>query len=84
MDPYTTFAFDRLNKKFPGYLKKIGFTTKDDILKCKTSWIHTSSATIYTCKFCQSNDVIERSEQLRSMDEGETVIKYCRHCNKTF
>jgi DNA-directed RNA polymerase subunit M/transcription elongation factor TFIIS len=37
-----------------------------------------------TCPQCNSNDVISREVQLRSADEGMTMIYICNHCGKSF
>lgn len=34
----------------------------------------------YTCKKCNSRDVIARNEQLRSADEGSTTVYKCNSC----
>lgn len=34
------------------------------------------------CKFCGSLDIIERSVQTRSLDEGETLYTVCKTCKK--
>jgi DNA-directed RNA polymerase subunit M/transcription elongation factor TFIIS len=35
------------------------------------------------CKFCNKKEVFEYSAQLRSSDEGETLLKICSRCGKS-
>jgi len=38
-----------------------------------------------SCPFCLLHDmVVSQSMQLRSADEGETLVSYCKRCKKSF
>lgn len=38
-------------------------------------------SSIYVCKKCGLNNVVAREVQMRSSDEGSTIILVCRSCN---
>lgn len=85
VDAYTKFCFDKLKRRCPEYLEKLGILTIEDIDKWGTEWIikkeiHSGRV----CTLCKSRNTIERSQQMRSIDEGETLINYCNDCNKVF
>ena len=83
MDPYSKFCFDKLKKNHPEYLKKIEFETEQDFINQNImKYNNTEKSNI--CKYCRSTNTLQRSQQMRSADEGETLITHCRSCNKTF
>jgi DNA-directed RNA polymerase subunit M/transcription elongation factor TFIIS len=66
---YYSFKAEKLND----ILDEIGTQYKTKTIK-----------SLKTCPQCNSNDVISREVQLRSADEGMTMIYICNHCGKSF
>ena len=80
-DPYTKYCFDKLKKEFPEYLEKIGFSKEKDF---DFDQIVVAESKGISCRYCKSTNTIQRSQQMRSADEGETLVTHCRSCTKTF
>ena len=85
MDDYSRYCFDKLKSHHPEYLKEIGLETEQDILALYNSRrITKSKEKLYICKFCNTENATKRSQQIRSIDEGETLVVYCKSCYKTY
>jgi DNA-directed RNA polymerase subunit M/transcription elongation factor TFIIS len=84
IDEYSKYCFDVIKSVDEKYLEKIGFVTEKDIRDLFSEKIFVQKKREKKCKFCKSFTIIERSIQIRSMDEGETLIHYCSNCKKTF
>ncbi len=93
MDNYADYCYGSLAESPEGikFLENLGFFSKEDILELKpvsgseekVTTIKRLNKTV-TCKFCNSPDIVERSVQTRSLDEGETLYTVCRSCKKTY
>ena len=84
MDPYTRYCFDYLKIKYPDYLREIGFEREEDILMLDKRKETAKEEKKVLCKFCNKEEAVVRSHQIRSADEGETLVTYCRKCDKVF
>lgn len=86
IDDYSKYCFDVIKSVDENYLKKIGFTSEKDIrdLFLERVSVYKENKSEQECKFCHKKDIIQRSVQTRSIDEGETLITYCNNCKKSF
>jgi DNA-directed RNA polymerase subunit M/transcription elongation factor TFIIS len=86
IDEFSQYCFDQLKEKDPEFLQEIGFTSEKDIanLSKENVYYRNDKSSDISCKFCKSLDTIQRSVQIRSVDEGESLINYCNDCKKTF
>lgn len=83
MDDYSKFCFDALQKSDPEFLRKIDFDTEEKILSLREEIVAVDN-NLEICKICKKIGVVQRSEQMRSADEGETLISHCIFCKVTY
>jgi len=88
MDMYSKYCFDFLKNNHPDFLRDKKFETEKsiiDLYKDKNiSLGEDYKKEKVVCKFCGKKEAIERTQQIRSLDEGETLVTYCTYCSKTF
>ena len=86
MDEYSLYCFRILQSTTEGvtYLKSIGFTSDQDVIALGESKINEENRAGPVCVICGGTDTVQRSVQIRSADEGETTIRYCKKCAKQF
>lgn len=77
-------------------IDRIGFMSSDDlnpeirkhineeITKRKSIKIKQKTTSLYTCRNCKSKDLSIRSQQMRSLDEGISLILNCQNCGFRF
>ena len=85
---YSKYCFDFLKNNYPEFLERKKFEKEENILNLyKNKNIPSndeSKEEKIICKLCRKKEAIERTFQMRSLDEGETLVTHCTHCNKTF
>ena len=88
MDMYSKYCFDFLKVNHIEYLREIGFEKEETISTLYNEKyvpiIREQEENKVICKFCRKEEAIQRSQQMRSADEGETIVTYCNSCKKAF
>jgi DNA-directed RNA polymerase subunit M/transcription elongation factor TFIIS len=85
MDSYTKYCFDKLKNFHPEYLQEIGIKTEEDILMLSDNpLIISDKSEKVLCTVCNTKNAIQRMQQMRSADEGETLVIYCSKCDKVY
>lgn len=87
MDEYSEYCYKYLKYKDPEYLKKIGFDTEEKIIELTTTSNkiekeQNKNNSQIECPLCKSKNTEIRSQQTRSVDEGESTFILCRNCMK--
>lgn len=82
MDKYAQYCYDSLMETKEGrkFLENLAYSEDLKPVSGKIDIKEDNSGRL--CKFCKSLDIIERSVQTRSLDEGETLYTVCKTCKK--
>lgn len=83
-DNYSISTYNKIKTDFPNDPSIKNITINNCIMKPNMDIkIKKTDKNNIQCTKCKNYDTITRSVQIRSVDEGETVIFFCNTCKNT-